>query len=43
MQGKPQAAHELLALVYGGFTEGFETYDLQMARALLEQCSSHHG
>jgi class 3 adenylate cyclase/predicted ATPase len=36
-QGKPQQARELLAPVYGWFTEGFETRDLKEAKALLEQ------
>jgi hypothetical protein len=31
------AAHELLATVYGWFTEGFDTLYLKEARALLEQ------
>ena len=35
-QGKCAAAHQLLAEVYGWFTEGFDTVDLQEARALLE-------
>jgi predicted ATPase len=35
-QGKPAAARELLAPVYGWFTEGFDTRDLQEARALLD-------
>jgi predicted ATPase len=35
-QGKRTAAHDLLAPVYGWFTEGFDTADLQEARALLE-------
>ena len=39
-QGKTQAAHELVAAVYGGFTEGFQTPDLQTARALLQQAGS---
>jgi predicted ATPase len=30
-------AHSLLAGVYGGFTEGFETKDLREARALLAE------
>jgi class 3 adenylate cyclase/tetratricopeptide (TPR) repeat protein len=34
-QGKPQQAHELLAPVYGWFTEGFDTRDLKEAKALL--------
>jgi predicted ATPase len=35
-QGKRTAAHELLAPVYGWFTEGFDTADLQEAKALLD-------
>ena len=34
-QGKRQAAHDLLAPVYGWFTEGFDTTDLKEAKALL--------
>jgi predicted ATPase/DNA-binding winged helix-turn-helix (wHTH) protein/class 3 adenylate cyclase len=34
-QGKQTAAHELLAQVYDWFTEGFDTADLQEAKALL--------
>jgi TOMM system kinase/cyclase fusion protein len=36
-QGKRANARELLAPVYGWFTEGFDTADLQEARALLEE------
>jgi predicted ATPase len=36
-QGKRDEARELLAPIYGWFTEGFETADLQEARALLEE------
>ena len=36
-QGKAPQAHELLAPVYGWFTEGFDTLDLKEAKALLEQ------
>ncbi len=36
-QGKPVAARQLLAPLYGWFTEGFDTADLQEARALLEE------
>ena len=36
-QGKRQEAHDLLAPIYGWFTEGFDTADLQEARALLEE------
>ena len=35
--GKVQQARELLALVYGWFTEGFGTRDLRDAKALLEE------
>jgi len=34
-QGKRQEAHSLLAEIYGWFTEGFDTKDLQEAQALL--------
>ena len=36
-RGKHEQAHQLLAPVYGWFTEGFETLDLQEAKALLEE------
>jgi len=36
-QGKPQQARELLAPVYGWFTEGFDTRDLKEAKALLDE------
>jgi predicted ATPase len=36
-QGKRQEAHDLLASVYGWFTEGFDTADLQEAKALLDE------
>jgi predicted ATPase len=35
-QGKRQEAYDLLAPVYGWFTEGFDTTDLQEAKALLD-------
>ena len=35
-QGKRTEARELLAPIYGLFTEGFDTADLQEAKALLE-------
>jgi predicted ATPase len=35
-QGKRAAARELLAPVYGWFTEGFDTADLHEAQALLD-------
>jgi predicted ATPase len=36
-QGKVQQARELLAPVYGWFTEGFDTRDLKEAKALLRE------
>jgi predicted ATPase len=36
-QGKRKEARELLAPVYGWFTEGFDTLDLKQARALLDE------
>ena len=36
-RGKHQEAHDLLAPVYHWFTEGFDTADLQEAKALLEE------
>jgi predicted ATPase len=35
-QGRSKAARQLLAEVYGWFSEGFDTVDLQEAKALLE-------
>jgi predicted ATPase len=39
-QGKCQAASDLLAPVYAWFTEGFDTADLQEAKALLDELTS---
>jgi predicted ATPase len=39
-QGKPQQARELLAPVYGWFTEGHDTSDLKEAKALLDELAS---
>jgi predicted ATPase len=36
-QGKRDEALDLLAPIYGWFTEGFDTLDLKEAKALLEQ------
>ena len=36
-QGKRTEARQLLADVYGWFTEGFDTVDLREAKALLEE------
>ncbi len=38
-QGKKEEARQMLAEVYAWFTEGFDTADLQEARALLEELS----
>ena len=39
-QGKVQQARELLAPVYGWFTEGFDTRDLKDAKVLLEELAA---
>jgi predicted ATPase len=39
-QGKREEARDLLAPVYGWFTEGFDTLDLKEAKSLLDQLSS---
>jgi predicted ATPase len=39
-QGKRAEAHDLLAPIYGWFTEGFDTLDLKEAKALLEQLAA---
>jgi predicted ATPase len=36
-QGKREEAHHLLGPIYGRFTEGFDTLDLQEAKALLDE------
>ncbi len=36
-QGKRKGAYDLLAPVYGWFTEGFDTADLQDAQSLLDK------
>jgi predicted ATPase len=36
-QGKKAEARQLLAEIYGWFTEGFDTKDLQEAKALLDE------
>jgi adenylate cyclase len=38
-QGKKEEARQMLAEIYGWFTEGFDTADLQEARALLQVLS----
>jgi predicted ATPase len=39
-RGKRDEARELLAPVYGWFTEGFDTRDLKDAKALIDELSS---
>ena len=39
-QGKVHQARELLAPIYGWFTEGFDTRDLKEAKALLEELAA---
>jgi predicted ATPase len=36
-EGQREEAHDLLAPVYGWFSEGFGTQDLQQAKALLAE------
>ncbi len=36
-QGKKKKAWQMLAEIYGWFTEGFDTADLKEARMLLEE------
>ncbi len=38
-QGKREKARQMLAEIYGWFTEGFDTPDLKEAKALLEELS----
>jgi len=38
-RGRCSEARELLAPIYGGFTEGFDTCDLREAKALLDALS----
>ena len=42
-QGKQEEAQALLAPVYGWFTEGFDTADLQEARTLLKSWKDKTG
>jgi predicted ATPase/class 3 adenylate cyclase len=42
-QGKQTEARALLAPIYGWFTEGFDTADLQEAKALLAALEGEHG
>jgi predicted ATPase len=40
-QGKKKEAHRVLAEIYGWVTEGFDTRDLQEAKALLEELTGY--
>ena len=40
-QGRRAEVHELLAPVYGWFTEGFDTADLKDAKELLEELAEN--
>jgi predicted ATPase len=40
-QAKQEEAHQLLAEIYGWFTEGFDTADLKDAKVLLEELSDY--
>ena len=42
-QGKRDEARDLLAPVYGWFTEGFDTLDLEEAKMLLDELSVSLG
>ncbi|MCP3398663.1 winged helix-turn-helix domain-containing protein [Bradyrhizobium sp. CCGB20] len=39
-QSRPADAHRILASVYGQFTEGFETADLRLAKAMMTEFST---
>jgi predicted ATPase len=39
-RGKRDQAHDLLAPIYGWFSEGFDTLDLKEAKALLDELHS---
>src|SRR5262249_27623566 len=39
-QGKKEQAQHILAEIYGWFAEGFDTVDLQQAKALLQELSA---
>jgi predicted ATPase len=39
-QGKKDQAHHMLVHIYGWFTEGFDTIDLQQAKALLQELTA---
>jgi len=42
LQGKKVEARQMLAEIYNWFTEGFDTKDLQEAKALLNELEKRH-
>jgi hypothetical protein len=38
---KRRQAHDLLAPIYGWFTEGFDTLDLKQAKTMLDELALH--
>ena len=40
MRGRRADARDLLAPIYGWFTEGFDTLDLKEAKGLLDELAS---
>jgi hypothetical protein len=42
LQGKRADAYAMLAEVYSGFTEGFDTADLQQAKVLLDTATREY-
>ena len=42
-QGKKEQARQMLAEIYGWFSEGFETEDLKAAKSLLDKLSNMDG
>jgi predicted ATPase len=42
-QGRKAEARRMLTEIYGWFTEGFDTPDLQEARALLGELDAENG
>ena len=42
-QGRKREAHQMLSEIYTWFTEGFDTRDLQEAKALLDDLAEDRG
>jgi hypothetical protein len=43
LQGKRAEACDLLAPIYGWFTESFDSADLQGAKTVLDELGGEHG